>query len=49
MFIGAGVYTFETEDKIVKFTSNMGPNEVFLMLMLMVKEIFIIYQINLFI
>ena len=29
MFIGnTGVYTFEIEDKIVKFTSNMGNNVV---------------------
>ena len=29
MFIGnIGVYTFETEDKIVKFTSNVGNNQV---------------------
>ena len=27
MFIGnSGVYTFETEDKIIKFTSNVGNN-----------------------
>ena len=29
MFIGnTGIYTFETEDKIVKFISNVGPNQV---------------------
>ena len=28
MFIGECVYTFETEDKIIKFTSNVGNNQV---------------------